>query len=155
TLHAHRRTPGVYPRVGSALAVRTRRDADHVRRRRLAFVPQESSPMSDPVDSAVNTIRDNLDQGFWDWDVSHGDLAENNSTLADLTPAQRNEVISRLSDGDLDTWADEINGSLGELSAGERQDLFNSLAQGLDAEQLARVTRAFEGHDGSIAELGR
>lgn len=111
--------------------------------------------MSDPVDNAVNTIRDNLDQGFWDWDVSHGDLTENNSTLAELTPAQRNEAISRLSDGDLDTWADEINGSLGELSAGERQDLFNSLAEGLDAKQLARVTRAFEGHDGSIAELGR
>ncbi len=109
--------------------------------------------MSDPISNAVNTIRDNLDQSWNDWDVSHGDLTENNQVLADLTPAQRNEVIARLSEGDLDTWADEIHGTLGDLSASERQALFNSLAEGLDATQLARVVRAFEGHNDSLREL--
>jgi hypothetical protein len=111
--------------------------------------------MSDPVGDAVNTIKDNLSESWNDWDVSHGDLTENNRVIADLTPEQRNEVIGELSDGDLDKWADEIHGTLGDLSASERQELFNSLAEGLDSEQLARVTAAFEGHDGSIAELGR
>lgn len=107
--------------------------------------------MSDPVD----TIRDNLSQGWTDWDVSHGDLVENNEVIAGLEPAERNQVISELSDDELNTWADEIHGTLGDLSASERQGLFNDLAEGLDAQQLARMTRAFEGHDESIAELGR
>ena len=111
--------------------------------------------MSDPVGDATNTIQDNLSEGWSDWDVSHGDLTENNRVLAGLTPEQRNEVIQQLGDGDLDKWADEIHGTMGDLSASERQDLFNSLAEGLDGEQLARVTAAFEGHGGSIAELGR
>ncbi len=110
--------------------------------------------MSDPVSNAVSTIRENLTESWTDWDVSHGDLIENNRTLAGLTPAQRNEVIRQLSDTDLDKWADEVNGTLGSLSQGERQDLFNALAEGLDGTQLARVTRAFEGHDGSVKELG-
>jgi hypothetical protein len=111
--------------------------------------------MSGPVDDAVNTIQDNLSESWRDWDVSHGDLIQNNRVLAELSPQQRNEAIARLGDGDLDKWANEINGTLGDLSASERQDLFNTLAEGLDGEQLARVTAAFEGHDGSIAELGR
>lgn len=111
--------------------------------------------MSDPVNDAVNTVRDNLSEGWTDWDVSHGDLLENNRVLAGLTPEQRNEAIAKLGDGDLDKWADEIHGTLGDLSASERQDLFNTLAEGLDGEQLARVTAAFEGRGGSIAELGQ
>lgn len=43
---------------------------------------------------------------------------------------------------------------MGSLNASEREALFRSLAQGLDATQLARVTRAFDGNDGSIGELG-
>ncbi|MDH5832699.1 hypothetical protein [Luteimonas kalidii] len=111
--------------------------------------------MPDPVGDAVNTIKDNLSESWRDWDVSHGDLTENSQVLASLTPEERNEVIGQLGDGDLDKWADEIHGTIGDLSASERQSLFNSLADGLDAEQLARVTAAFEGHDGSVAELGR
>ena len=111
--------------------------------------------MSDPVGDAVKTIQDNLSEGWTDWDVSHGDLIENNSVIAGLTPEQRNEVIKTLTNEQLDKWADEINGSLGDLSASERQELFNSLAEGLDADQLVRVTAAFEGHDDSIAALGQ
>ena len=111
--------------------------------------------MSDPVNDAVDTVRDNLSEGWTDWDVSHGDLLENNRVLAGLTPEQRNAAISQLGDGDLDKWADEIHGTLGDLSASERQDLFNTLAEGLDGEQLARVTAAFEGHGDSIAGLGQ
>lgn len=111
--------------------------------------------MADPVDNAVSTIRDNLDQNFWDWDVTHGELLDNNRALADLEPAERNAAIGQLSDGELENWAGEVHGTIGSLSTSERQDMFNTLAQGLDGAQLARVTQAFSKHETSIAELGQ
>lgn len=110
--------------------------------------------MTDPVSSTVDTIQDNLDQGIFDWDVTHGELIDNNQAIAELTPQQRNEAIAQLSDDDLENWAQEINGLSGDLSASERQDLFNQLAEGLDAEQLARVVNAFEGDAGSVRDFG-
>lgn len=108
------------------------------------------------VDNAVSTIKDNLSQGLLDWDVTRGELQEINRVLAGLTPGERNEAISRLSDDNLKNWAQEIHGSLGDLSAGDRESLFNSLAGGLDAEQMVRVVDAFEneGHGDSVRELG-
>ena len=108
------------------------------------------------VDNAINSIKDNLSQGFFDWDVSHGDLKSINSTLADLTPSQRNEVISGMSDAELESWAGEVHGSLGGLNADERQTLFNDLAAGLDAEQMVRMVEAFDGsgNPDSVRELG-
>ena len=84
--------------------------------------------MSDPV----NTIRENLSESWTKWDVSEGDLLENNQVISDLDPAERNQVISELTDEDLSKWAGEINGLLGSLSESDRQALFNDLANGLD-----------------------
>jgi hypothetical protein len=111
--------------------------------------------MSNAVGNAVSTIKENLTESWRDWDVSHGDLMENNKTMQGLSPAQRNEVISQLSDGDLRKWAGEINGTVGGLSASEQQSLFNSLAEGLDGKQLARVANAFSGEPDSVTQLGK
>ncbi len=106
------------------------------------------------VSDATSTIQDNLSQGIFDWDVTHSELIENNQVVADLTPQQRNELIAGLSDDDLKNWTQEIDGWSGALSASERQELFNNLAQGLDATQLTRLVKAFEGSPGGYQALG-
>ncbi|TWI05881.1 hypothetical protein IP90_00143 [Luteimonas cucumeris] len=106
------------------------------------------------VNSAVDTVKDRLDQGFLDWDVTHGDLTDISAAVNELEPSERNELISRLSDDDLKNWTQEIDGLNGALSAEERQDLFNKLAEGLDGEQLTRLVEAFDGSPGGREALG-
>jgi hypothetical protein len=110
--------------------------------------------MAGPVDNAVNTIKSNLDQGIFDWDVTHGELLDNNKKVIELTPEQRNELISKLSDDDLKNWTQEIDGLSGALTASERQELFNKLAEGVDGEQLTRLVKAFDGSPGGREALG-
>ena len=107
------------------------------------------------VNGAVDTVKDRLDQGIFDWDVSHGDLKDISETVSGLTPAERNELVGRLSDDDLKNWTQEIDGDLGSLSASEREDLFNKLAEGLDGNQLARLARAFDGSPTGLEALGK
>lgn len=110
--------------------------------------------MSDPVSTATSTIQDNLDQGIFDWDVTHGELIENSEAVANLTPEQRNELLANLSDDDLKNWTQEIDGLNGALSASEREELFNNLVEGLDGEQLTRLVEAFDGSPGGRQALG-
>ena len=110
--------------------------------------------MSVPVDSAVHTIKSDLDQGIFDWDVTHGELIEINQKVIELTPQQRNELISKLSDDDLKNWTQEIDGLNGALTASERQELFSKLAEGLDGTQLTRLVKAFDGSPGGREALG-
>ncbi|MGY1521045.1 hypothetical protein [Luteimonas sp. A482] len=109
--------------------------------------------MSD-ISSAVDTVKDRLDQGIFDWDVTHGDLTDISKAVADLSPDERNGLISELSDDDLKNWTQEIDGLNGSLSAQERQDLFNQLAEGLDGEQITRLVEAFDGSPGGRDALG-
>ncbi|WP_197076410.1 polymorphic toxin type 44 domain-containing protein [Luteimonas sp. FCS-9] len=97
------------------------------------------------VDSAVNIAKDRLEQGIFDWDVTKGDLDDITAAVVDLTPRERNEFISRLSDDDIKNWTQEIDGLNGSLSANERADLFNALAEGMDATQMTRFVQAFDG----------
>jgi hypothetical protein len=106
------------------------------------------------VDDAVGTIKDNLDQGIFDWDVTHSELIENNQKVMELSPQQRNELISKLSDDDLKNWTQEIDGMNGPLTANERSDLFNKLAEGLDGTQMTRLVKAFDGSPGGREALG-
>jgi len=106
------------------------------------------------VDNAVSTIKSNLDQGIFDWDVTHGELIENNQKVGDLSPKERNELISKLSDDDLKNWTQEIDGLNGPLTFSERQDLYNKLAEGLDGTQLTRLVKAFDGNPGGREALG-
>ncbi len=106
-------------------------------------IAQAPAAPSDPVDDAVNRINDALDQGFTDWDVTHGDLIDARDALNGLTPQQVDQVISRLSDDTLRHWNGEMNGMSGALSADEKTDQLNFLAQNLGADQLARVSQQF------------
>lgn len=100
------------------------------------------------VEGALHRIEGNLDQHGLLNDVTHRELQEINEILDSLPPAETRQVIGRLSDTTLKTWADEIGShgvfGTGGLSADERTDLFDNLATDLDVTQLERVYRAFD-----------
>ncbi len=51
----------------------------------------------------------------------------------------------------LQTWGKELDGHIGGLSSDEQTDLYNSLANDLDADQLTRVFTAFgEDHQSGL-----
>ena len=110
--------------------------------------------MSAPLDNAESTIKDNLDQWIFDWDVTHDELTKNNQKVAELSPRERNELISRLSDDDLKNWTQEIDGLSGALTVDERDDLFRNLAAGLDGNQVTRLVNAFDGSPQGREALG-
>lgn len=105
------------------------------------------------VDSAVSVAKDRLKQDWLDWDVTKGDLDAISREVAGLSPAERNQFVSKLSDDDIKNWTQEIDGVMGSLSAGERGTLFNQLAEGMDATQAARFVRAFDGSSGGRTAL--
>ncbi|TRW14355.1 hypothetical protein [Glacieibacterium frigidum] len=104
---------------------------------------QTRARTADPVQTAVDRINNAMSEGITDWDVSHGDLMDARSALNGLTPTQVNQVISRLSDDTLRQWNGEMNGLSGALSADEKRDQLNFLAQNLAPDQLARVSQQF------------
>lgn len=120
------------------------------------FVPNgpttQPAQQPDPtVDQATQKVKEKLDQSGWFNDVTNDELHDISATFDGLTPAQRNEVLGRLSDAELKTWAGE-SGSLGILGTGginrsEKQALFEDLAAGADAAQLERLSNAFSGED--------
>jgi hypothetical protein len=110
--------------------------------------------MSASIDNAANTIKDNLDQGIFDWDVTHDELTENSRKVAELTPQERNQLVSQLSDDDLKNWTQEIDGWSGALTASERDDLFRDLTAGLDGTQTTRLVDAFDGSPQGREALG-
>lgn len=75
--------------------------------------------------------------------------------LKDLSKDKRNAAIGQISDTDLRALADDVNASglfgASGLSADERRDLFNTLAQGLDGQQLGRMAQAFDSRQDVIA----
>lgn len=107
--------------------------------------------MTMSVDTALNRIRDDLKQSWNDWDVTHGELKDISSEISKLTPTERNEAISKMSDEELSHWASEANSGFNGMSAGERKDLLNGLAQGLDGKQLGRVSAAFGAEETGVA----
>ena len=70
-------------------------------------------------------------------------MQEISQVLGKLTPVQKNNVISKLSDEKLETWGNEIDGWNGSLSTSEKADLFDGLARDLDSTQLVRVYQFF------------
>lgn len=106
------------------------------------------------VDAAVARVRSNLEENFSDWDVTESELKDNNRALRELLPDERNEAIGRLSEDELQHWADETTGLNGALNADDRRDLLNMLARDLDAQQLARIAGAFGARDTADALSG-
>lgn len=104
---------------------------------------QAAAPPPDPVQAAVDKINGALSESITDWDVTHGDLIDARDALNGLTPQQVDQVVSRLSDDTLRHWNGEMNGLSGALSANEKRDQLNFLAQNLGPDQLARVSQQF------------
>lgn len=112
------------------------------------------------VATTLNTIRDNLQDGFFDG-VSADELRENSQALDLLSGDDTNSVIEQLSDDELAKWADElydgktlgIFGS-GGLNIDERNSLYNNLAVDLDSEQLERVYHALGDEDRQAEFIG-
>jgi hypothetical protein len=105
----------------------------------------------DPVDSAVNKIKDRLSTSAFDWAVTHGDVKAIADTFKGLNAQECNEVINRLSDETLNKMAQEIvDGkvfNLGGLSATERQNFFADMASKLDGQSLKKLSDAFADTD--------
>ena len=105
--------------------------------------PAITAVRADPVQTAIDKINNALSEGITDWDVSHGDLQDARAALNGLSPSQVDQVISKLSDDTLRHWNSEMNGMAGSLSANEKTDQLNFLAQNLGPDQLARVSQQF------------
>lgn len=92
------------------------------------------------------------------WLDRNSHLKETVNDFRNLTADERNQVVSDLSDADLQELADDVNasgiGGANGLSADEKRDLFNTLAQGLDGEQLGRLAQAFDDR-GDVMALGQ
>lgn len=110
------------------------------------------------VDAAVGQIRHDLsNQGFIGHD-RNDHMHDVVKTLNGLTPAERDAVVSQLSDSDLKSLAGNVDhggiGGIQGLSSDEKKDVFNTLAGSLSGPQLARVSQAF--HDpGEVAALAQ
>ncbi len=104
--------------------------------------------MTSPGDIAGDKISDKLDQSGWFNDVTHDELRFINSEIDKLVPADRIDAVKFLSDSELETWFDEMESNgwfgTGGLSDSEKKELFNDLAEGLDATQLKRVYDALD-----------
>ena len=119
--------------------------------------PTAQTNQNNPVDDAVETISNKLDDSGWFDDVTHEELNEISEVLENLSPADTNEVISRLSDDQLAKFSGEMNSNapfgLGGLNGNEKNTLFTNLARDLDGEQLARLAVNFTDR-GDIERLG-
>ena len=130
--------------------------ADTLRISLFARVPDDgggSVAAADPkkVEDAVNSIKSSLSEGFTDWDVTHGDLNNIRDTFRNLNAAEANQVIERLSDGDIQKWVDELGGINGGFNREEKQQLFKELAGKLSGANLSRFAEAL-GDDGFEAQ---
>lgn len=102
---------------------------------------------ADKVDNAVSQIQDLTREDGLLGTSRNANMHSVADTIGDLSPAELDATVSKLSDADLKGLAEDINagGVLGAqgLSADEKRDVFNDLAAGLSGPQLGRVSEAF------------
>jgi hypothetical protein len=103
-------------------------------------VPYIPPPPPPPPAPAVNDVKEKLASARELLSAiesdTYGMVPELNETVAALPPAERNALVSSWSDSELQTWLDA---SRLHTNPEDQQALFNTLAQGLDDEQLGRV----------------
>ena len=94
--------------------------------------------------------------------VTSQDVRDVQGTIADLSKEDASAAIGKLSDSELRQIADQVsdfNIFAPGLNREEKQAFFDTMAQKLDGEQLARLTNAFErgslGSTDDINALGR
>ena len=87
--------------------------------------------MADVAAVTQNIQQRTHDDGFL-WQSRNDNLKQTVQDVKDLTADERNEVVSRLSDADLQELADDVNasglGGANGLSVDEQRDFFNTLA---------------------------
>jgi Flp pilus assembly pilin Flp len=112
--------------------------------------PPAGPPPPPPVDEeAVAGALEDIEEALGDdvGGVTTGDLNTITDVLGGLDPAERNAVLERMTDEQIERWLREVSNSgllppwrgLGE---DERRELFNRLFPGLSAENVDRLLRA-------------
>ncbi|MBN1960725.1 MAG: hypothetical protein JW841_07240 [Deltaproteobacteria bacterium] len=101
---------------------------------------------SENVEAAVKKIRELLDEsGVFNFDVTHNELKQINDILHGLNRVEKRVVFDALSDEELQHWAKEINSKailgFGGLSADEKKDLMNMMAESLASRQLVEFAK--------------
>ena len=112
----------------------------------LPHGPAVPTPDAGRVDQAVSDIRDRMRSGFLN-PVGADDVKAVQNTLGGLSKVDANATVAQLSNDELRTLASEVNdGSWigGGLNKDEKTAFFDTMAQQLGAEQLARLTTAFD-----------
>jgi hypothetical protein len=109
---------------------------------------QANNP-SNKVDSAVTEIKDLMKDGGWtEDDLTNGELKQIASITKGLSKDEVNQVMSKLSDAEINKITDEMDssglGNFSGLSKTEKQDFVGDLAGKLDATQFGRVAKAFD-----------
>ncbi|WP_184717834.1 hypothetical protein [Caulobacter sp.] len=106
---------------------------------------------ADKVDTAVSQVQDLTREDGLLGTSRNANMQSVADTIGDLSPAELDATVSKLSDADLKGLAEDINagGVLGAqgLTADEKHDVFNDLAAGLSGAQLGRVSEAFNSRE--------
>lgn len=106
------------------------------------------------IDDTVAFIRKKLDDSGWFDTVTTGDLKQITARMKTLKPDQINQVVDKLSDGDLHKWADEAGSPwFGTgLNGDQKLDLFKTLVPGLNGKNLTRLGREATDADKGMAD---
>jgi hypothetical protein len=123
--------------VGNSGAVQTQ----------LRQTPQQIS--ANKVDEAVGQIKDLMKDGGWfEDDLTNGELKQISKIMGGLNKDEANQVMSKLSDKEINKITDEMDssglGNYSGLSANEKKDFVGDLAGKLDATQFGRLAKAFD-----------
>lgn len=104
-------------------------------------IEKEADSLANKTDEALTMIRKNLKEGIFDWDVTKDELKDCVDILKKLTPDERNEVISQMSDEELKHLVNEVNSDHNGLSKDQKKEFIKVLVKGLDGEQLSRFIK--------------
>ena len=119
-------------------------------RQHLALAQAKAPPAAD---KAVASVRANLQEVEGG---TIGKVADITPIVTALPPAERNTLVSQLSDKELRTWMDATRL---HTNPEDQQPLFNALAQGLDNRQLGRVITSLDRDNAlnadNVAVVGR
>jgi hypothetical protein len=101
------------------------------------------------VDDAVNEIKDLMKDGGWtEDDLTNGELKQISKIMGGLSKDEANQVMSKLSDKEINKITDEMDssglGNFSGLSKNEKKDFVGDLAGKLDATQFGRLAKAFD-----------
>jgi hypothetical protein len=106
------------------------------------------------IDDTVAFIKKKLDDSGWFDTVTTGDLKQITARMKTLKPDQVNQVVGKLSDGDLHKWADEAGSPLlgTGLNGEQKFDLFKNLVPGLNGKNLTRLGKEVTNADQGMAD---